>query len=112
MTGGGGPVRVASSAARVSLSTRSARASGWRARRVTSLGLAEQQAGLRAAEQLVAAGSDQLGAGAQPGVGVGLVGENRVAGASRPEPMSPTTGTPRPGELGRRSTDAVKPSIR
>ena len=39
---------------------------------------AQHQARLRSAEQLVAAGGDQSGAGPQPGVGVGLVGENRV----------------------------------
>ena len=42
--------------------------------------VAEQQAGLRAAEQLVAAGGDQVRAVAQGGRGVGLVGQQRVRG--------------------------------
>ena len=43
-------------------------------------GVAEHQAGLRPAEQLVAAAGDDGGAGAQRGCGVGLVGQQRVRG--------------------------------
>ena len=75
------------------------------------VGPAEQQAGLRAAEELVAAGRDQVGAVAQRGGGAGLVGQQRVRGSS-PEPMSNTTGTPSAGQLGARPTAAVKPSMR
>ena len=75
--GGAGPRSVASSAARVSLSTRSARASGCRRSRVDHVGPAEQQPGLRAAEQLVAARGDQRGAGPQRGRGVRLVRQRR-----------------------------------
>ena len=71
---------MASRAAIVSLSTRSARASGCLASRLTSVGAAEQQPGLRAAEQLVAAGRDQVGPGTQPGPGIGLVGQQRMRG--------------------------------
>ncbi len=46
---------------------------------------AEQQARLRPAEQLVAAGGDQPGAGPQPRVRIGLIGENRA----RPEQAGP-----------------------
>ena len=56
------------------------------------VGAAEQQPGLRAAEQLVAAGGDQRGAGPQRGRGVRLVRQQRVSGPSSPEPMSTTTG--------------------
>ena len=44
------------------------------------LGRAEQQTRLRAAEQLVAAGGDEVGAVAQDGRRVGLVGQQRVRG--------------------------------
>ena len=43
-------------------------------------GVAEQQAGLRSAEQLVAARGDEVGAVAQHRRGVGLVGQQRVRG--------------------------------
>ena len=103
---------VASSAARVSLSTRSARASGWRRSRCTSSARAEHEAGLRAAEQLVAAGGDEVGAlrrapwrrPARPG--------SSGCGASSPLPMSTTTGTPSVGEVARPATALVKPSMR
>ena len=75
---GRGPRRVASRAARVSLSTRSARASGLSAQRLDRLGAAEHQAGLRTAEQLVAAAGDQVGAGAQRAGHVRLVRQQRV----------------------------------
>ena len=42
------------------------------------LGVAEQQTRLRPAEQLVAAGGDKVGAVAQHGRGVGLVGQQRM----------------------------------
>ncbi len=60
------------------------------------VGLAEQQARLRSAEQLVAAGRDQPGAGPQPGVGVGLAGEHRArpqqAGADVADHQHPQAG--------------------
>ena len=88
------PRRVASSAARVSLSTRRARASGCRRSRSHQVGVAEQQPGLRAAEQLVAAGGDQRGAGAQGAWRASGSSGSSGSGASSPEPMSATTGTP------------------
>jgi hypothetical protein len=56
---------TASSAARVSLSTRSARLSGLLLDPRDQVGAADDEAGLRAAQQLVAAERDQIGAGGQ-----------------------------------------------
>ena len=56
---------VASSAASVSLPTRTIRASGFLRTASTSAGLAEDDAALRGPDQLVGAGGDQVGPGAE-----------------------------------------------
>ena len=55
MTGGAGPRRVASRAARVELVDPQRPGEGMAAQPLDDVGVAEDQAGLRAAEQLVAA---------------------------------------------------------
>ena len=73
------------------------------------VGAAEQQPGLRAAEQLVAAGGHQGRAGPQRASPRPARRAAAGRGASRPEPMSATTGTPERGQLARPATAAVKP---
>ena len=75
------------------------------------LGVAEQQAALRAAEQLVAGGGDQVGAGAEGGRRVGLVGQPRV----RRQQSGADVGHERDAErrrARRRRPRSVKPSTR
>ena len=98
-TGTTGPRSVASSAASVSLSTRSARASGCRRSRSHDVGPAEQQPRLRAAEQLVAAGGHQVRAGPQRRGRVRLVRQHGGAPAGRSRCRRPPA---RPGWPARR----------
>ena len=97
-----GPSSVASSAASVSLSTRSARASGWRRMRSTAVGRAEHEAGLRAAEQLVAAAGHDRRAARRSAVATSGSSGSSGCGASSPLPTSTSTGTRQPGQLARR----------
>ena len=82
-------ISVASSAASDSLSSRTARSSGWRRRRSTAAGRAGDQAGLRPAEQLVAAAGDEVGAGGER-LGHGRLGQPGDGG-DQPVPRSATT---------------------
>ena len=90
---------VASSAASERRSRRSARASGWR-RQARPRRRADDDPGLRAAEQLVAAEADEVAPRDRP-AGVGLAGQH--GGREQPpEPRSSTTGAgvaPIRGEL-------------
>ena len=67
------------------------------------VGAAEDQAGLRPAEQLVAAGGDQGGAVPQRGRGAGLAGQQRVRGeqpGADVEHDGDAVGLPQFGQLG------------
>ncbi len=77
-TGGRGPRRVASRAARVVLSARTALASGMPAQPLDGVASAEDQSGLRSAEQLVAAAGHDGSAVGEGGGGVRLVGQQSV----------------------------------
>ena len=75
------------------------------------VGAAEDEPGLRAAEQLVAAARDDGRAGAQRGRGVGLVGQQRV----RAQQAAADVGDdrrPEPGEVGDAATALVNPATR
>ena len=62
------------------------------------LGAAQDQPGLRAAEQLVAAGQHEVGAGGQRALQVGLVGQQRM----RPEQPGADVGDQRDAGAGQR----------
>ena len=97
---------VPSSAASVSLSARSARCSGCRRRRLDELRAPDDDAGLRAAEQLVAREADEVGAGGEARRGGRLVAQ--VEQRARAEVVDERQAVPRrdrcqlpePGQLG------------
>ena len=87
---------------------------------VDQVAAAGDDAGLRAAEQLVAGEGDQGGAGgerlagrrlARPARRAGRRSATGVAASSRPEPRSATTGGPRPASAST-ATVSVKPTMR
>ena len=104
-----GPRRVASSAARVSLSTRSARASGCRRSRSTTSARPSSSPACGPPSSLSPLRGDQGGAGPQGGRGVRLVGQQRVrARAARSRCRRPR-GTPERRPAPRRRPRAVNP---
>ena len=106
-----GPRRVASNAARVSLSTRIARASGWRRRRCTSSAPAPgAPSSSPACGPPSSLSPDAVTSVAPCPSAVAASGSSGSSGcgASRPEPMSATTGTPR-SVSSSMGTELVKP---
>ena len=100
-----------SSAASVSLSARSARWSGWRRRRSTSVGAPDDDPGLRAAEELVAREADEVGSRGEARGGGRLVAEvEQRAGAEVVDERQP--GSRAISASSCVETDAVKPTIR
>ncbi len=93
-TGGGGPLIVASRAARVSLSTRSARASGWRSRRRTRGSSPSSIPACGPPSSLSPLAVTRFAPSAREVAASGSPGSSGC-GASRPEPMSWTSVTSR-----------------
>ena len=103
-------MRVASRAASVSLSTRIARASGNRRTRSTSAASPSTSPHCGPPRSLSPEAVTRAAPARSVDGRVGLVRQPRM-GASRPEPMSATTGTPSPARSAT-DTDDVKPSTR
>ncbi len=92
--GGGGPVRVASSAARVSLSTRRARADGWRRSRSMSPASPNSRPACGPPSSLSPLAVTRSAPSASIDAASGSSG-SAGCGANSPEPMSTTSGTSR-----------------
>ena len=106
-TGGSGPRSVASSAASVSLSTRSARARGWRRRRCTRSASPNTRPACGPPSSLSPDAVTRVRPARSSLVASGSAGRSGC-GASSPDPMSDTTGTPSPTRSAT-GTDDVNP---